>query len=297
MFALIALQLVWEAAPDDLPRLATVERLTTLALIAALVWLGIRGVAALADAVIQLNPVDGAENLHARRVRTQTQVLGRTAMGIILFVGIAAGLMTFPAVRTLGTSLLASAGVAGLIIGIAARPVLGNLIAGLQLAFAQPIRIDDVVVIEGEWGRIEEIRGNYVVVRVWDERRLVVPLQWFIEHPFQNWTVTSAEIIGTVFVWADYRLPLAPLRAELERLCKEAPEWDHRVCVLQVTETTERAMQLRALVSSSDSGLNWDLRCKVREGLIQFIQQNYPDCLPRARVALEEGPIARQRER
>jgi hypothetical protein len=121
-----------------------------------------------------------------------------------------------------------------------------------------------------------------------------VPLQWFIEHPFQNWTRTSAEIIGTVFVWADYRLPLAPLRAELERLCKEAPEWDHRVCILQVTETTERAMQLRALVSSSDSGLNWDLRCKVREGLIRFIQQRYPDCLPQARVTLE-GPVAQQR--
>lgn len=216
-------------------------------------------------------------------------------MGIILFIGIALALMSFPAVRTIGTSLLASAGVAGLVVGFAARPALGNLIAGLQIALTQPIRLDDVVIVDGEWGRIEEIGGTFVVIRIWDQRRLVVPLQWFIEHPFQNWTRTSAEIIGTVFVWADYRLPLAPLRAELERLCKEAPEWDHRVCILQVTETTERAMQLRALVSSSDSGLNWDLRCKVREGLIEFIQQRYPDCLPQARVTLE-GPVAQQRQ-
>jgi small-conductance mechanosensitive channel len=293
VLALVALQFVWDAAPDDLPRLVTVEHFTTLALIGALAWLGIRSVAALADAVVQLNPVDGTENLHARRVRTQTQVLARTVMGLIVFIGVALGLMTFPAVRTLGTSLLASAGVAGLVIGIAARPVLGNLIAGLQLALAQPIRIDDVVVIEGEWGRIEEIHGNYVVVQIWDERRLMVPLQWFIEHPFQNWTLTSAQILGTVFVWADYRLPLAPLRAELERLCKGAPEWDHRVCVLQVTEAGERAMQLRALVSSADSSLNWDLRCRVREGLIHFMQEHYPGCLPQARVELEE-PIAQQ---
>jgi small-conductance mechanosensitive channel len=193
LLALVALQFVWDAAPEYLPRLASVERFTTLALIGAVTWLGIRCVAALADVVEQLNPVEATDNLHARRVRTQTQVLARTVMGLVAFIGVALGLMTFPAVRTLGTSLLASAGVAGLVIGIAARPVLGNLIAGLQLALAQPIRIDDVVVIEGEWGRIEQIRGSYVVVHIWDDRRLIVPLQWFIEHPFQNWTVTSAQ--------------------------------------------------------------------------------------------------------
>jgi small-conductance mechanosensitive channel len=291
VLALIALQFVWSAAPDDLLRLATVERITTLAITGALAWFGMRCIAALADAVIQLNPADTTDNLHARRIQTQTRVLARVAKGAVLVIGVALALMTFPAVRAIGTSLLASAGIAGLIVGMAARPALGNLFAGLQIALAQPIRIDDVVVIEGEWGRIEAIRGTFVVVRIWDERRLIVPLQWFIDHPFQNWTLSSAQIIGTVFVWADYRLPLAPLRAELDRLCQEAPEWDRRVCVLQITEAGERSMQIRALVSSADSGQNWDLRCRVREGLISFIQQHYAECLPQARVLLETTAI------
>ena len=175
--------------------------------------------------------------------------------------------------------------------------MLSNLIAGLQLAVTQPIRLDDVVVVEGEWGRIEDIGASFVVVRIWDERRLVVPLQWFVEHPFQNWTHTTAQIIGSVVIWVDYRLPLGPLAAELERLCLEAEEWDRRVCVLQVTDANERAMQLRALVSSADSARNWDLRCRVRAGLIAYLQEHYSDCLPRTRVevdgGLERSPPAR----
>lgn len=288
---LLVLQLVWDAAPGGLPRLATVEHATALALTVALAWLGMRCVGGVAEAIISTHPVTTADNLHARRVQTQTRVLARTVMGIILFVGIALALMSFPAVRNIGASLLASAGVAGLVVGLAARPALGNVIAGLQLALTQPMRLDDVVIIEGEWGRIEDIRSSYVVVRIWDQRRLVVPLQWFIEHPFQNWTLTSSEIIGTVFVWADYRLPVAPVAAELERLCREAKEWDRRVCVLQVTDANERAMQLRALVSSADSGLNWDLRCRVRAGLIAYIQRHYPGCLPQARVEIDGKPM------
>jgi small-conductance mechanosensitive channel len=201
-----------------------------------------------------------------------------------VIVGVGGALMTFPNVRQIGASLLASAGVAGLVAGIAARPVLGNLIAGLQIALSQPIRLDDVVVIQGEWGRIEEITGTYVSVRLWDQRRLIVPLQWFIENPFSNWTRSSSQIIGTVFLYVDYHMPLAPLREELARIVEDAPEWDRRVQVLQVTDGTERSMQLRALVSSLDSGLNWDLRCRVREGLLDFIQQHYPQYLPRARA-------------
>jgi small-conductance mechanosensitive channel len=162
--------------------------------------------------------------------------------------------------------------------------VLGNLIAGLQIALSQPLRLDDVVVIQGEWGRIEEITGTYVSVRLWDQRRLVVPLQWFIENPFANWTRSNSQIIGTVFLHVDYRMPLAPLREELGRILEQAPEWDRRVQVLQVTDATERTMQLRVLVSSQDSGLNWDLRCRVREGLVVFIQAHYRQYLPRARV-------------
>jgi small-conductance mechanosensitive channel len=198
--------------------------------------------------------------------------------------------MTIPGVRQLGTSLLASAGLAGLAVGLAAKPVLSNLIAGLQIALTQPIRLDDVVIIEGEWGRIDEITGTYVVVRIWDQRRLVVPLNWFMENPFQNWTRHSAELIGSVFLWLDFGTPLQPLREELTRLCKEAPEWDRRVCVLQVTDTNERAMQVRALVSSADSGRNWDLRCRVREGLVDFVRARYPDALPRLRGELAGPP-------
>jgi small-conductance mechanosensitive channel len=284
---LLVLESVWEAAPEDLPRLATAERLTTLALTMSLVWLGMRCVAGLSEAIIATHPMSRDDNLTARRIQTQTRGVARIAMGIILFIGIALTLMTFPAVRSIGTSLLASAGVAGLVVGLAARPTLSNLIAGLQLALTQPIRFDDVVIVEGEWGRIEEIGGTYVVVRIWDDRRLIVPLQYFLERPFQNWTLSSAQITGTVSVWADYRLPLAPLQAELDRLCRQAPEWDGRVCVLQVTEASERAMQLRALVSSADSSRNWDLRCRIRAGLIAFIQERHPDCLPQARVAME----------
>ena len=281
---LFALQFVWDAASPDLPALRAVEHVTLLALTAALGWLGVRCVAGVADAVFQLHPVDQADNLHARQVRTQTGVLATVATGLIVFVALALALMSFPAVRTLGTSLLASAGVAGLVVGMAARPVLGNLIAGLQLALTQPLRLDDVVVIDGEWGRIEQIRASYVVVNIWDERRLIVPLQWFIEHPFANWTLNSAELIGSVNLWVDYRLPLASLRAELERICGEAPEWDRRVCSLAVTEAGERGMQLRALVSAADSGTTWDLRCRVREGLIVYIQEHFPQSLPRTRV-------------
>ncbi len=284
---LLVLQFVWEAAPDGLPRLAVVEHATTLALTIALAWLGMRSVRGLAEAIILTHPLTSTENLQARRLQTQTQVLARIVMGVILFIGIALALMSFPAVRNIGTSLLASAGVAGLVVGLAARPALGNLIAGLQLALTQPIRLDDVVIIQGEWGRIEEIRATNVVVKIWDERRLVVPLQWFLENAFQNWTLTSSEIIGTVFIWADYRLPVAPVAAELERLCREDKAWDKRVCLIQVTDTNERAMQLRALVSSADASLNWDLRCRVRAGLIGFIQEHYPDCLPQARVEIE----------
>ena len=213
LLPLVALPIVWHGLADDLPGLATVQRLTGMATIACVTWLLVRAVGGYGQAVIDVHPVMVADNLEARRVHTQTRILVRTASGVIALAGVAMMLMAIPAVRQIGASLLASAGVIGLIAGFAARPVLGNLIAGLQIGLTQPIRLDDVVIVEGEWGVIEEIGSSYVVVRIWDDRRLVVPLQYWIEKPFQNWTRRSAELTGAVTLWADYRLPLAPLRA------------------------------------------------------------------------------------
>jgi small-conductance mechanosensitive channel len=224
------------------------------------------------------------DNLAARRIQTQARVLSRSAMVLVLIAGTAMALLTFPGARQLGASLLASAGVLGLVAGIAARPVFSNLIAGLQLALAQPIRLDDVLIVEGEWGRVEEITGTYVVLKIWDERRLVIPLQWFIEHPFQNWTRTNSRIHQAVYLHVDFATPLAPLRAELERVVRAAPEWDQRTATLVVVDTSERTMKLRALVSAADAGRAFDLGCKVREALLAFLARELPESLPQLRV-------------
>lgn len=284
---LLAMQFVIAAAPPDLHLRATAVQALAIMLIVALTWTVIRVVAGVGEGVVRLHPASVSDNLQARRIHTQTRVLTRTVKLFVFVVGAASVLMTFPGLRQVGASLLASAGVAGLVAGIAARPVLGNLIAGLQIALTQPIRLDDVVIIENEWGRIEEITATYVVVKIWDERRLVVPLEWVIQNPFQNWTRTGSQLLGTVFLWLDYRLPLAPLRAELERVCQDAPEWDGRIAIIQVTETNERAMQLRALVSAGDASKAWDLRCRVREALIDFVQREHPEALPRIRPEFE----------
>ena len=287
LLPLLALQFALMSATLGLPRSVWFKALhhaVTVAVLVALTWLAIRAIGGLERAITLRHPADVEDNLRARRVQTQTKVLARSAMLLIGVLGAATVLMTFPKVQAFGASLLASAGVAGLVIGLAARPVLSNLLAGLQIALAQPIRLDDVLIIQNEWGRVEEITGTYVVLKIWDERRLVIPLQWFIENPFQNWTRSSSQILGTVFLYVDYGLPLAPLRAELDRLVHGAPEWDKRVFVLQVTDADARTMQLRILVSSRNSGLNFDLRCRVREGLIDFLRRNYPQHLPRVRI-------------
>lgn len=291
LLPLLALQFALMSASLGLPQTVWFKALhhaVTVAVYVALTWLAIRAVSGVEQAIALRHPVDVEDNLHARQVQTQAKVLSRSAMFLIGVLGAALILMTFPKVQAFGASILASAGVAGLVVGLAARPVLGNLLAGLQIALAQPIRLDDVLIVQNEWGRVEEITGTFVVLKIWDERRLVIPLQWFIENPFQNWTRTSSQILGTVFLYVDYGLPLAPLRAELERLVHGAPEWDQRVFVLQLTDADPRTMQLRILVSSRNSGLNFDLRCRVREGLIDFLQRNYPQHLPRLRV--DTGP-------
>ena len=291
LLPLLGVQTVWTAAPDDVLLIGALRHITTLAIIAAFTWLGLRAVAAVQELILIHHPVNIADNLRARRIQTQTRVLVRTLSCFVLIFGAAAMLMTFPSARQFGGSLLASAGLAGLAVGFAAKPVLGNLIAGLQIAITQPIRLDDVVIVENEWGRIEEITGTYVVVRIWDDRRLIVPLQWFIENPFQNWTRVTSSLIGAVTFWVDYAVPLEPLRKELDRLLQEVPQlWDGRVSVLQVVETSDRAIQLRVLVSSRDSSSGWDLRCYIRENLINFISHKHPQCLPQLRAAFQTSP-------
>lgn len=296
LLPMLALQAVLQAAPKRFEWVPGWQQVVLLVIIFAVTWLALAAVMGARDVVELRFPVNTADNLEARRVVTQVTVLARTAGGLIVLIGIAVALTTFPGVRQIGASLLASAGLAGIVVGFAARPVLGNLIAGLQIALAQPIRIDDVVIVQGEWGRIEDITGTYVVVKIWDERRLVVPLQWFIENPFQNWTRTGSNIIGSVFLWVDYRLPLEPLRQELKRIVEAAPEWDQRVCTLQVTDASERAMQVRVLASSINSGSNWDLKCRIREGLIAFIQREHAEALPHVRAELTQAaPPHRER--
>jgi len=280
----LALQIVWHGAPDTLHGIDSVRHLNGVLLIASLTWLAVAAVRGVAAGIIARHPSNVTDNLQARRIHTQAHVIARLVSGVLLMAGSAFILMTFPGVRQLGTSLLASAGVVGLVAGIAAKPVFSNLIAGLQIALSQPIRLDDVLVVNGEWGRVEEIAGAYVVLRIWDERRLIVPLQWFIENPFENWTRESARLLGTVMLWVDYTLPLEPLRAEAQRVCNASAEWDRRVCRLQVTDTTERTMQLRVLVSAASSGQAFDLRCAVREALIAFIAREHPAALPRTRA-------------
>lgn len=284
----IAVQIVIASARPYLPLAATLNQLASVTTIAMFTWLGLRAVKAIQSYVKARHPTNVVDNLTARRIQTQTQVLTQSLSGLVLMIGVAGILMTFSSVRQFGASLLASAGLAGLVAGFAARPVLGNLIAGIQIAITQPIRLDDVVIIENEWGRIEEITGSYVVVRLWDERRLVVPLQWIIENPFQNWTRRTSELTGTVFFWLDYSVPLAQFREEAERLCRAVPHlWNGHVFVVQVTDCSERAMQVRVLASAQDSGKAWDLRCHLREHLLLYIQSHFPEALPHVRSRSE----------
>ncbi|MGE5450681.1 MAG: mechanosensitive ion channel family protein [Acidobacteriota bacterium] len=285
---LLAIEVVVYGAPDQMTGMLITRQILTVALVICMTWLLIQAVQAAGETVVALRPTNHLDNLAARRLQTQTRVITRAAISVIGLVGVAMALMTFPNIRHIGASLLASAGLAGIVAGLAARPLLGNLIAGLQIGLTQPIRLDDVVIIEGEWGTIEEITGTYVVVKIWDQRRLVVPLEWWTQHPFQNWTRQSSALTGTVFLWVDYRMPLQPLRDELNRICRHSLLWDRDVCLLQVTEAGEQAMQLRCLVSSADSSKNWDLRCEVREGLLAFVQAHYPQYLPRLRAEIQD---------
>ncbi|HDZ37613.1 MAG TPA: mechanosensitive ion channel [Marinobacter sp.] len=289
VLCLLVLNGVLEAAPEDLPLLAELQHVATLLLILSLTWAGVRCTSAIGDVIVTLNPVMGDEWKRARKVETQTRFLVRGLNILIVIVGLGSALMTFEGVRHVGGSLLASAGVGGIILGFAARPVLGNLLAGMQIALTQPFRIDDVLRVQDEWCWVEEVTATYVVLRIWDLRRLIVPLQWFIENPFQNWSRNTADMMGTVYLWLDYAIPVEPLREEFGRLLRQAPQWDGKTETVQVTDSSEQALQIRFLMSATDSSRAWDLRCSVREGLVAFVQRRYPEYLPRVRARLVDS--------
>ncbi len=228
--------------------------------------------------------ISAADNLRARRVHTQVQVFRRIAVAVVSFVALAVVLLSFGPIRAIGESLLASAGLAGLVIGLAARPAVTNLIAGIQIAFTQPIKVEDVVVVEGHWGRIEEITLTYVTIRVWDLRRLVVPISYFTSTPFENWTRSKADILGWVHIEVDYSAPVAEIREHLHQILLASPRWDGKVWTLQVTGAGSETIQLRALMSARDSATSWDLQCEVRERLIEFLREEHPYALPRLRT-------------
>lgn len=263
----------------------------SVAVIVTTAFLVIRLTYVLDDMVLSHYRIDVADNLRARRVQTQLQVLRRLTVVVVAVVALAVILLSFPSVRTAGAGLLASAGIVGIVGGLAARPTVANVVAGVQIALSQPIRVDDVVVVDGHWGRIEDIALTYVVVRVWDLRRLVVPISYFVSNPFENWTRTGSTILGWVHVEVDFCAPVAELRAELDRILAASADWDGDVHVLQVTAATATTMQLRALMSSPDSSRSWNLQCEVREKLIDYLRRAHPEALPRLRGAPGEGPL------
>lgn len=295
VLAVLAVQFAMPALEMPLGVREPLRHGLSIVLIIAVTWLVMRAVRAGAQVVMAQYDIEAADNLRARQVHTQLRVLVRIIGVVVGIVGVGAALMTFPAVRQLGASILASAGIAGVIVGLAAQKVLANFLAGLQIAFAGPIHLDDVVVIDGEWGRIEEITTTYVVVKIWDQRRMIVPFTRVIDQSFTNWTRTSAEILGTVYLHTDYTAPVQAIRDELKRIVEASPHWDKRVVGLVVTDAKPDTLELRALVSAVDGGKAWDLRCEVREKLVGFLQREYPECLPRTRVNLTEPPEESER--
>ncbi|WP_433239479.1 mechanosensitive ion channel family protein [Streptosporangium sp. CA-135522] len=271
-----------------------IEQTLSLAMIGCVTWLVIQAAYAVTDVVLdRLVTIQGERNRRARRIRTQITLVRRVASAVVIVLALGAMLFTFPQVRALGAGLLASAGIAGVVVGIAAQSILGNLLAGLQLAFSDALRLDDVLVVEEEWGRIEELTLTYVVLRLWDERRLVLPVSYFTKMPFENWTRHGSRVIGAVILRLDWSVPVDELRAELYRALREHPLWDQKDWVLQVVDTLPGGLlELRALMSAADSPSAWDLKCDIREHMVKFIQEKYPESLPRFRV-VDDRPVSR----
>jgi len=288
LILVLSLELVTDFITDltgiDLSTLANQQQNLFIAVAA---WIAIIVLRILKTRFLKRYDISKEDNLHSRKVYTQFNILEKVIIFVIIIVAIGLILLSFEGIRKIGVGLFASAGVAGIILGLSAQKVVGALLAGIQIAITQPFRIDDAVVVEGEWGWIEEINLTYVVVRVWDKRRLVLPSSYFLEKPFQNWTRNNADIMGTIFLYTDYNIPFNDLRTELTRLLNASNLWDGKVNVLQVTESKETTVESRILVSAKNSPMAWDLRVYIREKMIEYIQKNYPDSLPRTRVVIE----------
>jgi small-conductance mechanosensitive channel len=280
---LFAVTVVVPALPFGTNTSLTLHRILIASFVILLGWIAIVASNIAADRYMSRFRIDTDDNLLARKAVTQMRVLKRTASVVIGFLTLGFALMTFDAVREYGVSIFASAGVAGIALGLAAKPLLGNLIAGVQLAITQPIRLDDVVIVQGEFGWIEEFTSTYVVIRLWDWRRMVVPLGYFLENPFQNWTRTSAALIGSIYFHLDHCTPIPALRAKLEEIVKASELWDGKVVNLQVSDTSEYAIEVRALATARNASQTWDLRCEIREKMLTFLQAEYPESLPRRR--------------
>jgi len=268
------------------PALSMTKHAMWIVVILLVTWLLTRLALVASDTVEAAFPINVADNRRARRMVTLVQILRQVSTVVIIVIGASAAIMTFPQARSIGASILASAGIAALVIGMAARPALSNIIAGVQIALAEPIALDDVVIVEGEWGRIEEITMTYVVVRIWDLRRLIVPLSHFIERPFQNWTRQNADLLGTVLIHVDFTVPIDSVRAELSRVLESSKLWDKKVNVVHVTDAVSGRLELRLLMSAADAPTLWDLRCHVREKMVNYLQAQHPGTLVRTRLEI-----------
>ncbi|MEU4688505.1 mechanosensitive ion channel domain-containing protein [Actinoplanes sp. NPDC023714] len=288
---LVAIQQAIRVFAGDFPFRAGVMHALVLLCIASSAWLVAKILLVCEDVALAKWRTDVPDNRRRRRIKTQVVMLRRVTVAAMVVICFGIMLMTFPGIRALGASLLASAGLVSVVAALAAQSTLGNVFAGIQLAFSDAIRVDDVVVVEQEWGRIEEITLTVVVVQIWDDRRLILPTSYFTTKPFQNWTRTGSAVLGTAELDVDWSTPIEPLRAELQRVCEGSDLWDQRVCVLQVTQATEGMIRLRALVSANDAGALWDLRCIVRERLVAFIWEHQRDALPRVRAEMRQGEV------
>ena len=289
IFIAIILRLETLHSPFGLSEFSfVIRKISTLTIIFASTWLIIACLQILKRHIVTNYDVKATDNYRARKIYTQFNILERIVIIIIVVLALGIALMSFDSIREIGVSLFASAGVAGIIVGLSAQKMIANILAGIQIAIAQPIKIDDVVIVEGEWGRIEDITLTYVVVNIWDKRRLIVPTPYFIEKPFQNWTKKSADLIGTIYLYTDYRVSFDALRTELESILSTTDLWDGLNQNIQVTDSKPNCVEIRAMVSAKDASTLWDLRVFVREKLITFLQENYPESIMHNRILLTE---------